>query len=191
MFNYKLYFKFILIHIPFSFIENFFQKEKNYSLLVPSNNLLYLGLHLKFSTIFFSTQFVDNFGYEIPSLNKNLNLNSFLNFHKNTSTVLLYNFHNMISQDRFFFYFTNTNNSTQTYVYSLSEIFFSANWLERELSELHGIGFLGKKDLRNLMLQYGDCTFPFQKSFPTIGVREMYYDSVKDTIIQTPISVQL
>ena len=50
---------------------------------------------------------------------------------------------------------------------------------------------MGKKDLRNLMLQYGDSTSPFQKSFPTIGLREMFYNPIKDTIIQNPISIQL
>jgi NADH:ubiquinone oxidoreductase subunit C len=63
--------------------------------------------------------------------------------------------------------------------------------LEREVAELHGVNFFGKKDLRNLMLQYGDSTSPFQKSFPTIGLREMYYEPIKDTIIQNPVSVQL
>jgi NADH:ubiquinone oxidoreductase subunit C len=50
--------------------------------------------------------------------------------------------------------------------------------------------FLGKKDLRNLMLQYGDLSAPFQKSFPSIGVREIFYDSVSDTLVQTPVTIQ-
>jgi NADH:ubiquinone oxidoreductase subunit C len=70
-------------------------------------------------------------------------------------------------------------------------LFFAANWLEREVSELHSINFTGKKDLRNLMLQYGDSTAPFQKSFPTIGLREMFYNPIKDTIVQNPISIQI
>jgi NADH:ubiquinone oxidoreductase subunit C len=56
---------------------------------------------------------------------------------------------------------------------------------------MHGVSFAGKKDLRNLMLQYGDTTAPFQKSFPTIGVREIFYNPIKDTVIQSPVSVQL
>jgi NADH:ubiquinone oxidoreductase subunit C len=41
------------------------------------------------------------------------------------------------------------------------------------------------------MLQYGDTSFPFQKSFPTIGLKEMYYEPIKDTLIQNPVSIQL
>lgn len=41
------------------------------------------------------------------------------------------------------------------------------------------------------MLQYGDSSAPFQKSFPTIGLKEMFYNPIKDTIIQSPVSIQL
>lgn len=50
---------------------------------------------------------------------------------------------------------------------------------------------MGKKDLRNLMLQYGDSTAPFQKLFPTIGIKEMVYDIVKDTLVQVQVSIQV
>ena len=74
---------------------------------------------------------------------------------------------------------------------SITELYSSANWLEREAAELSGITFNGKKDLRNLMLQYGDSTAPFQKPFPSIGLKEMYYTPIKDTIIQNPVSLQI
>jgi NADH:ubiquinone oxidoreductase subunit C len=59
------------------------------------------------------------------------------------------------------------------------------------VAELNGVSFSGKKDLRNLMLQYGDASTPFKKSFPSIGLKEMFYDPIKDTIVQNPLSVQL
>ena len=73
---------------------------------------------------------------------------------------------------------------------SISELFLNANWLEREVSELHNFFFSGKKDLRNLLLQYGDTSAPMQKSFPSVGTREIFYDSVTDSLIQTPVSLQ-
>jgi len=78
----------------------------------------------------------------------------------------------------------------QTSANSITEIFTNANWLEREVAELHGIFFSGKKDLRNLLLQYGDTSAPMQKSFPTIGTREIFYDAVSDLLVQNPVSVQ-
>jgi NADH:ubiquinone oxidoreductase subunit C len=55
---------------------------------------------------------------------------------------------------------------------------------------MHGIFFSGKKDLRNLMLQYGDTSAPLQKNFPSIGIREIFYDTVSDLLVQNPITVQ-
>jgi len=40
------------------------------------------------------------------------------------------------------------------------------------------------------MLQYGDNSTPMIKSYPTIGDREIYYDSTSDYLIQTPVSIQ-
>jgi NADH:ubiquinone oxidoreductase subunit C len=63
--------------------------------------------------------------------------------------------------------------------------------LEREVSELHGVIFANKKDLRNLMLQYGDTTVPFQKAAPAIGYKEVFYDSVTDVLVETPVTLQV
>lgn len=82
------------------------------------------------------------------------------------------------------------NNSSNT-LSSVAEVYPAGNWLEREVSELNGVHFAGKKDLRNLMLQYGDASKPFKKSFPSIGLKEMFYDPIKDTIVQNPLSVQI
>ena len=90
--------------------------------------------------------------------------------------------------------FSNDNivkNNAFSSIFSITELFFAANWLEREVSELNGIFFSGKKDIRNLMLQYGDSSSPFQKSFPSIGLKEMYYNPIKDTIIQNPVTIQI
>jgi len=110
------------------------------------------------------------------------------------NSVIVYNFHSICNQDRYFFFCNNSiknDNLKINDISSISEIFMSANWLERENSELHGVNFLGKKDLRNLLLQYGDSSFPFQKSFPTIGLKEMFYNPIRDTLIQSSISIQI
>jgi len=126
---------------------------------------------------------------------KNLPFNT---WSKAQNTVVVYNFHSFQTQNRFFL-FTQTAHSFNKSKFlkvnessdSIAELFPAANWLEREISELHGINFSGKKDLRNLMLQYGDTTSPFQKSFPSIGVKELFYDPLKDTLVQKNVTVQL
>jgi NADH:ubiquinone oxidoreductase subunit C len=56
---------------------------------------------------------------------------------------------------------------------------------------MQGAVILGKKDIRNLMLQYGDSTSPLKKSFPSIGVKESFYDPLKDIVVQNPVSLQI
>jgi NADH:ubiquinone oxidoreductase subunit C len=197
--NTKLYFKYILLNLKYTFINNFTNKTKNVNIFLPKDTLFYLCLHLKLASPFYLSQLSDIFAYEIliPSF-KNENKLFDFNRSKETSSVNVYNFHNLQYYDRFFIFTVNTlttTKSTKNYAnancFSITELFPAANWLEREVSELHGINFLGKSDLRNLLLQYGDSTAPFQKSFPTIGLQEMYYDPVKDTLIQNPVSVQI
>ena len=59
-----------------------------------------------------------------------------------------------------------------------------------KFNELHGIFFSNKKDLRNLMLTYGDTSAPMRKSFPSIGIKEIFYDSTSDLLIHNPVSIQ-
>jgi NADH:ubiquinone oxidoreductase subunit C len=73
---------------------------------------------------------------------------------------------------------------------TVTELFANANWLEREIAELNGVQFFFKKDLRNLMLQYGDVSTPFKKSFPSVGFRETVYDLINDSVVQNRINLQ-
>jgi hypothetical protein len=41
------------------------------------------------------------------------------------------------------------------------------------------------------MLQYGDTSAPFRKSFPTVGLRELYYDPIQDGVAQQNLTLQL
>ena len=193
--NYKIFFKCLLNKINFSFINNLSQAEKNYNLLVAPKALYYSSLHLRMASAFYSTQLVDIFSYEVPTYaNPKAGDSSKYSFSdKQNSTVVVYNYHSLMSQDRFFLFTQTSLSSDQSYSFlpSITELFSAANWLEREASELSGVSFSGKKDLRNLMLQYGDSSAPFQKSFPSVGLREMFYDPLKDTIIQNAVTVQL
>ena len=146
-------------------------------------------VHYRLSTNFFVNQLVDVFAYEIFLKNTSLSSNNFSN-----NSVIVYNLHNIFSNNRLFVFTKLMPNSPKSAYYctlgTVSELFANANWLEREVSELHGIQFLFKKDLRNLMLQYGDSSTPFRKSSPSIGFRETVYDILSDTVTQVRIGSQ-
>ena len=173
-----------------------FRGDKNLNVFITQNNLYYLAIHLKLSSLFYSTQLCEIFSYELPSNSNNLlDKNSKLSILNNS--LVVYNFHSLLSNQRFFI-FININNKRNVnklslswnYLNSITELFLNANWLEREAAELNGIFFSNKKDLRNLMLTYGDTSAPLRKSFPSIGVREVFYDSVTDLLVQEPVSLQ-
>ena len=64
-------------------------------------------------------------------------------------------------------------------VASLTEVWASANWFEREAFDLYGIIFEGHVDLRRILTDYGFIGHPMRKDFPVTGNVEMRYDAEK------------
>ena len=73
---------------------------------------------------------------------------------------------------------------------SLTEIWSSANWYEREAFDLYGIVFEGHHDLRRIMTDYGFTGHPFRKDFPLIGNVEVRYDEQKKRVIYEPVQIE-
>ena len=66
---------------------------------------------------------------------------------------------------------------------SVSNIYSSALWLERENWDMFGIFFSNHKDLRRILTDYGFNGFPFRKDFPLSGYIELRYDDEKKTVV--------
>jgi NADH:ubiquinone oxidoreductase subunit C len=58
------------------------------------------------------------------------------------------------------------------------------------VGELFGVDFIGKSDIRNLLLQYGMTDHPMQKFFPVIGTSEVVYYQLIDAVIKIPLALQ-
>jgi NADH:ubiquinone oxidoreductase subunit C len=67
--------------------------------------------------------------------------------------------------------------------YSIESIYKNANWLERETSEMFGIGYINKKDSRPLLLDYSRNEFPMLKDFPTEGYYDIYYNFFENKLL--------
>lgn len=161
----------------------------NLLILINQNLLYYTAVHIKLSSLAHSVQLLDIFAYELP-YNSGLKKKNNLTLPANT---VIYNFYAINENQRFFIFIKNQKNKqifSNTPLKSVTELFPNANWLEREVSEMNNIFFLGKRDIRNLLLQYGDTSAPLKKSFPCVGLREIFYESLSDTLTQTPISLQ-
>jgi NADH-quinone oxidoreductase subunit C len=72
---------------------------------------------------------------------------------------------------------------------SVTDIWHSANWYEREAFDLFGIVFDGHPDLRRILTDYGFIGHPFRKDFPLIGQVEMRYDPERKRVVYQPVSI--
>lgn len=75
-------------------------------------------------------------------------------------------------------------------VASVTGLWTSANWFEREAFDLYGIAFVGHDDLRRILTDYGFIGHPFRKDFPISGHVEMRYDPDQARVIYQPVSIE-
>ena len=75
-------------------------------------------------------------------------------------------------------------------VASVTEVWNSANWFEREAFDLYGIIFDGHVDLRRILTDYGFIGHPMRKDFPVSGHVEMRYDEQKKRVIYQPVTIE-
>ena len=74
-------------------------------------------------------------------------------------------------------------------VASVTAIWASADWFEREAFDLYGIAFMGHHDLRRILTDYGFIGHPFRKDFPISGHVEMCYDPEQARVIYQPVTI--
>jgi NADH-quinone oxidoreductase subunit C len=75
-------------------------------------------------------------------------------------------------------------------VASVTDIWPSANWYEREAFDFFGILFDGHNDLRRILTDYGFIGHPFRKDFPVSGYVEMRYDPEQKRVIYQPVTIE-
>jgi NADH:ubiquinone oxidoreductase subunit C len=159
------------------------QSKKQTNLTTSFPTTYYLNVHIRLATLFYLSQLLDIFSYELPFMNQTTSI-----FKKNSSLTVVYNFHNLFSHTRILLFALQT--PFRGGLKSITNLFPNANWLEREVAELFGFVFEGKVDTRNLMLQYGDSSAPFLKFFPSIGVKEVSYNSILDLLSNIKVTSQ-
>lgn len=73
---------------------------------------------------------------------------------------------------------------------TVTEVWASANWYEREAFDLFGIMFEGHPDLRRILTDYGFIGSPFRKDFPLEGNVEVRYDPDKRRVVYQPVTIK-
>ena len=73
---------------------------------------------------------------------------------------------------------------------SLTKIFPSANWMEREIFDMYGISFKNHPDLRRILTDYGFEGHPLRKDFPLTGHSEVRYSEDEKKVINEPVKLE-
>ena len=83
-------------------------------------------------------------------------------------------------------YYINENEKVPT----LTKIFPSANWMEREVFDMYGVKFKDHPDLRRILTDYGFEGHPLRKDFPLTGHSEVRYSEDQKKVISEPVKLE-
>ena len=83
-------------------------------------------------------------------------------------------------------FFINENQQ----ISSLTKIFPSANWMEREVFDMYGVKFTDHPDLRRILTYYGFDGYPLRKDFPLTGHNEVRYSEDEKKVVYEPVKLE-
>ena len=118
-------------------------------------------------------QLIDIAGVDYPDEEKRFNLIYLFLSHENNSRLkLLVKF------------------ETSQTINSITKIFPSANWMEREVFDMYGIKFKNHPDLRRILTDYGFKGHPLRKDFPLTGFNEVRYSEKEKKVVYEPVKLE-
>ena len=73
---------------------------------------------------------------------------------------------------------------------TITKIYPSANWMEREVFDMYGVEFVDHPDLRRILTDYNFVGYPLRKDFPLTGFNEVRYSEKEKKVIYEPVKLE-
>ena len=118
-------------------------------------------------------QLIDIVGVDYPGEDKRFKLIYLFLSHENNIRIKL-----------------SINFETAQKIPSITKIFPSANWMEREVFDMYGINFKNHPDLRRILTDYNFKGHPLRKDFPLTGFSEVRYSEKEKKVIYEPVKLE-
>ena len=148
-------------------------KHNQLYLDINCDDLIAVLLFLKNDTSTKFRQLIDITAVDYPENNQRFKLVYLLLSHETNSRIILS-------------YSINENEI----IPSITDVFPSANWMEREVFDMYGIKFKDHPDLRRILTDYNFEGFPLRKDFPLTGHSEVRYNEDKKKVIYEDVKLE-
>jgi len=142
-------------------------------LSINDNDLLDVILFLKTNLNTKFTQLIDITAVDYPESDKRFKIVYLFLSHENNQRLIL-----------------DTSIKENEFISSLSSVFPSANWMEREVFDMYGIKFKDHPDLRRILTDYEFEGHPLRKDFPLTGNTEVRYSEEQKKVINEPVKLE-
>ncbi len=154
-------------------IQNSFIENKEILIEINENDLLEVVQFLKSDERCKFRQLIDVVGVDYPYEEKRFKLVYLFLSHEHNSRIKV-----------------SINFEVNQVINSITKIFPSANWMEREVFDMYGIKFKNHPDLRRILTDYGFKGHPLRKDFPLTGFNEVRYSEKEKKVVYEPVKLE-